>query len=61
MPAVQRGGLSGMSAFRRLKRALSVQPGTTTVVECRHCGTPLQSDADTCQECGSDEIARYEL
>ena len=49
-----------MSALSRLKQVLSVQSGTT-VVECRHCGTPLQADADTCQECGSDEISRYEL
>lgn len=49
-----------MSAFSRLKEALSVQT-RTTVVECRHCGTPLQSDDDACRECGSDEIAHYEL
>jgi len=50
-----------MSALTRLKRALSVQPGTTTVVECRHCGTPLAADDDACGECGCEEIARYEL
>lgn len=50
-----------MSAFSRLKDALSVQPGTTTVVECRHCGTPLQSDDEVCRECGCDEVARYEF
>jgi primosomal protein N' len=50
-----------MSAFSCLKRVLSVGQGTTTVVECRHCGTPLQSDADACGECGSGEIAHYEL
>lgn len=49
-----------MSAFTRLKRVFSAQTGTT-IVECRHCGTPLQSDAEACEECGSDEIARYEL
>ena len=49
-----------MSALRRLKRVLSVQ-NATTVVECRHCGTPLQTDADACGECGSGEIARYEI
>ena len=50
-----------MSALSRLKQALSAQPETTTVVECRHCGTPLQADADICDECGSEEVARYEL
>ncbi|SEW10599.1 hypothetical protein [Halobacterium jilantaiense] len=50
-----------MNALARLKRAFSVQSETTTVVECRHCGTPLQADAESCQECGSSEIARYEL
>jgi len=50
-----------MKALARLKRVFSVRPATTTVVECRHCGTPLQADADSCRECGSAEIARYEL
>jgi len=32
-----------------------------TVSECRRCGTSVDSGADTCPECGSDEIARYEF
>jgi hypothetical protein len=50
-----------MSAFSRLKDALSVQPGTTTVVECRHCGRPLDGDAECCGQCGCSEVARYEF
>lgn len=49
-----------MTALSRLKQALSITSGTT-VVECRHCGTPLRTDDDDCGECGSDEIARYDL
>jgi rubrerythrin len=32
------------------------------VVECRHCGTTLESAAvEECPTCGSDEIACYSL
>jgi len=32
---------------------------TITVVECRHCGTSADPDADQCSVCGHDGIARY--
>jgi ribosomal protein L37E len=35
--------------------------GSETVVECRRCGTSLDANAETCEECGSDEIVAYEL
>jgi rubrerythrin len=35
---------------------------STEVVECRHCGTTLESRAvEQCPTCGSDEIACYSL
>lgn len=29
------------------------------VLECRHCGTTLESTTETCPVCGSDAVARY--
>jgi RNA polymerase subunit RPABC4/transcription elongation factor Spt4 len=31
------------------------------VYECRDCGTSLDDDAESCPECGSDAISRYDL
>jgi len=33
--------------------------GPPTVIECRHCGESLPQKVDTCETCGSSEIARY--
>jgi rubrerythrin len=35
---------------------------STDVIECRHCGTTMESAAvEECPTCGSDEIACYSL
>lgn len=31
------------------------------VVECRQCGETLASGTNTCPQCGSDEIERFEI
>jgi len=31
------------------------------VVECRQCGTNLESDAVECPKCGSEEIERFQI
>jgi len=46
---------------RSLVSRLLTDGGSTVVVECRQCGCTVKSDADTCSECGSDELATYEL
>jgi len=38
-----------------------VDCGPETLRECRACGTTLASEAAECPDCGSTEIATYEL
>jgi len=45
---------------RSLVTRLLTDGGSTVVVECRHCGYETGPDADTCPECGSDELASYD-
>jgi uncharacterized OB-fold protein len=52
--------LVGMGV-RSLVTRLLTDGGSTVVIECRHCGYEAKPDADTCPECGSDELATYEL
>lgn len=33
----------------------------TTIRECRRCGVTLETEAERCPECGSTEIATYQL
>lgn len=32
---------------------------TATLYECRHCGTTLSVDAETCLTCGGEDVACY--
>jgi rubrerythrin len=34
---------------------------STTHHECRHCGYSVEKDIDECPQCGSHEIAAYDL
>ncbi|CQH65376.1 small CPxCG-related zinc finger protein (plasmid) [Halobacterium hubeiense] len=46
----------------RLLTRLFGRPDTASIVECRRCGTTLESgDVDRCSECGSSEIVTYRL
>jgi rRNA maturation endonuclease Nob1 len=49
--------------IRVLKRVLpSLPDSSSSVVECRRCGTNLDSeDVECCPECGSSEVAVFEL
>ncbi|RKD85198.1 hypothetical protein ATJ93_4752 [Halopiger aswanensis] len=31
------------------------------VYECRHCGTTVDSDTETCPECSADAIAQHQI
>lgn len=45
-----------------LLRSYVLDEGTTEVVrECRHCGTAVEPDEQECPNCGSSDIARYEI
>jgi ribosomal protein L37E len=45
----------------RLRQALIGEPGGSSFVECRRCGTSLDDSAATCGCCGSTDVARYDL
>lgn len=48
--------------FHPLQRAKNrLQSDYVLVVECRRCGTPVESEAQPCTCCGSESIARYEI
>ncbi|WP_435349228.1 zinc-ribbon domain-containing protein [Haloarchaeobius sp. HRN-SO-5] len=32
-----------------------------TVTECRHCGTTVEPDTETCPSCGADEFSQYQI
>jgi len=34
---------------------------TTTLYECRHCGTTLSADTETCPTCGEEDVVCYQL
>lgn len=35
--------------------------GSEVIYECRRCGVKLSEESEVCPECGSEEIASYEL
>jgi predicted Zn-ribbon and HTH transcriptional regulator len=43
-----------------VKRVLR-QSGRELVVECRHCGSNVDSAADSCPVCDSTETAQYDI
>ena len=34
---------------------------TATLYECRHCGTTLSADTETCPTCGGEDVACYQI
>ena len=46
-----------MPLIRRVRRML--REPDTVVLECRHCGTTLESATDTCPVCDADAVVRY--
>jgi hypothetical protein len=49
-----------MSVREVLKRLLPGD-GIEVVVECCQCGTSIDSNAEECLDCGSEEIVRYHI
>jgi rubrerythrin len=47
-----------MGVVRALRRVVGSEAG---LYECRHCGTTLDGEESTCPNCGTGEIAHYEL
>ncbi|MBX0322699.1 hypothetical protein EGH21_06610 [Halomicroarcula sp. F13] len=49
-----------MSVVKWVKRALHGAQ-SCILYECRICGVTMDQRLDACRQCGSREIARYEL
>ncbi|TKX47618.1 hypothetical protein EXE49_17080 [Halorubrum sp. ASP121] len=52
-------GVLPSNMMERLRRVVGTRQQSH--LECRRCGTTLETDATTCQVCGSGDIARYDL
>lgn len=45
----------------RVLRALGRDRSPVVVIECRRCGTSVDSEAEPCAACGSEHTVRYEI
>ncbi|SDW95172.1 hypothetical protein SAMN05443574_11074 [Haloarcula vallismortis] len=45
--------------MERLRRVVGT--GQPSHLECRRCGTTLETDGTTCPVCGSSNIAQYDF
>ncbi|NLV06969.1 zinc-ribbon domain-containing protein [Haloarcula rubripromontorii] len=52
-------GVLPSNMMERLRRVVGTRQQSH--LECRRCGTTLETDATTCPVCGSGDIARYDL
>ncbi|CDK39102.1 zinc-ribbon domain-containing protein [Halorubrum sp. AJ67] len=44
-----------------IQQIVRLEPSSTTHHECRHCGYTVENNANECPQCGSHEIAAYDL
>ncbi|ELY93679.1 hypothetical protein C480_19549 [Natrialba aegyptia DSM 13077] len=49
------------SIAHHLKRVLPFPDQPNLLHECRRCGATVDEDSESCSECGSTEIAVYDL
>ncbi|GAA0679716.1 hypothetical protein ACFQDG_12220 [Natronoarchaeum mannanilyticum] len=47
--------------IRAIKHLIDGPDPGDVLFECRDCGTSLGTGSETCPECGSDGVVRYEL
>jgi predicted RNA-binding Zn-ribbon protein involved in translation (DUF1610 family) len=50
-----------ISVITNLKQVFGHPRRRQGFFECRHCGTTVDNSSMTCPNCGSQEIARYDL
>ena len=60
-PAVARSLTPPMLSKQFIRQIVSLEPSSTTHHECRYCGYSVEKDVDECPQCGSAEIAAYDL
>jgi len=50
-----------MISKQSIRQIIRLEPPSITHHECRHCGYSVEKDVDECPQCGSHEIAAYDL
>ena len=60
-PAVARSSIPLMLSKHFIKQIIRPKSPSTTHHECRYCGDSVEKDVDECPQCGSHEIAAYDL
>ena len=51
------GGDTHVPLLKRVRRLIGERD--IVVHECRHCGTTLDSAAEDCDACGSEDVVQY--
>jgi len=59
--AVARSLTPPMLSNQFIKQIIRPKSPSTTHHECRYCGDSVEKDVDECPQCGSHEIAAYDL
>ncbi len=60
-PALDAETATPMTVLQVLHRLLTRQRKSTTIYECRYCGTTVDSQTDPCPYYGPIEVVEYEL
>ncbi len=60
-PTVARSSIPSMLSKQFIQQIIRPESPSTTHHECRHCGYSVEKDVDECPQCGSHEIAAYDL
>jgi rubrerythrin len=50
-----------MGISQLIRQWVEPGPSATVVHECRHCGTTLTGQEESCPACDSSAISRYEI
>ena len=50
-----------MVSKQSIRQIIRLEPPSKTHLEFRHCGYSVEKDVDECPQCGSHEIAAYDL
>jgi len=53
--------LQGVLSKQFIQQIVRLDSSSTAHHECRHCGYSVEKDVAECPQCGSHEIAAYDL
>jgi len=59
--AVARSLTPPMLSKQSIRQIVRPEPSSTVHHECRHCGYSVEKGVDECPQCGSHEIAAYDI